>query len=69
MGDTLRPMFSGVLELALRIGMVLWLQKLLGFFGVAAAEVSAWVGAAFFLFVCYLLRMRKCIRQAAGGIR
>lgn len=69
MGDTLRPMFSGVLELALRIGMVLWLQKLLGFFGVAAAEVSAWVGAALFLFVCYLLRMRRCIRQAAGGIR
>ncbi|MDO4460053.1 MAG: MATE family efflux transporter [Clostridia bacterium] len=59
MGDTIVPMFSGFLELGLRIGVVFLLPKSFGFYRISFAEVSAWLGAALMLFAAYLIRMRR----------
>jgi Na+-driven multidrug efflux pump len=54
LGDTMMPMASGFLELALRIGAALLLPALLGYWGVYLAEIAAWVGAgAFLIMACY----------------
>ena len=54
LGDTVIPMVSGFVELALRVGTSLLLPMLLGYWGVYIAEIAAWIGAAIFLIVgCY----------------
>ncbi len=45
MGYPFVPMLSGVAEMALRIGTVVFLIGRIGFIAVAFAEVSAWTGA------------------------
>lgn len=53
MGNTVIPMISGFLELVLRVGIaaiVAWTGYSYGIFG---AEVSAWIGAAIMLGICY----------------
>ena len=47
MGDTVMPMWSGVLEMVMRIAMVSILMGTLGFRAVAIAEASAWISALF----------------------
>ena len=64
LGDTLIPMVSGFAELALRVGTALLLPKLLGYWGIYIAEISAWIGAGIFLILgCYhrlrILRPRQ----------
>lgn len=61
LGDTVVPMFSGALELILRISVVLVLSKVfnLGFLSICIAEVSAWFGAAALLCVTYYIRIHK----------
>lgn len=58
LGDTVTPMISGVVELVMRIGNALLLPLLIGEWGVYFAEISAWIGAAFFLIWGYYRRMR-----------
>ena len=54
LGDTVMPMISGFLELALRVGAALLLPAVLGDWGVYLAEITAWIGAgAFLIMVCY----------------
>ena len=54
MGDTVVPMISGFVELALRVGAALLLPLILGVWGVYLAEISAWIGAGIFLIIgCY----------------
>ena len=54
LGDTVMPMISGFLELALRVGAALLLPAILGYWGVYLAEIAAWIGAgAFLIMVCY----------------
>ena len=54
LGDTVIPMVSGFVELALRVGTCLLLPILLGYWGVYIAEIAAWIGAGIFLIIgCY----------------
>jgi len=54
LGDTVVPMVSGFVELALRIGAALLLPMVIGYWGVYLAEIAAWVGAGIFLIIgCY----------------
>lgn len=54
MGDTVIPMISGFVELALRVGAALLLPLIMGVWGVYLAEISAWMGAGIFLMIsCY----------------
>lgn len=59
MSDTFWPMLSGLLEFAARTIALLILPSMMGFYGVLAAEVSAWILAALMLVVVYRIRMRK----------
>ena len=64
LGDTIAPMISGFIELALRVASALLLPRLIGYWGVYLAEAAAWVGAGVFLIVsCY--RRLRAIEQAA----
>ena len=54
LGDTVVPMVSGFVELALRIGSALLLPAIIGYWGVYLAEIAAWIGAGVFLIIgCY----------------
>ena len=54
LGDTVVPMVSGFVELALRIGAALLLPMVIGYWGVYLAEIAAWIGAGIFLIIgCY----------------
>jgi Na+-driven multidrug efflux pump len=54
LGDTMRPMLSGFLELVFRVGAALLLPALMGYWGVYLAEIAAWAGAgAFLIMACY----------------
>jgi len=54
LGDTVVPMVSGFVELALRIGAALLLPMVIGYWGVYLAEIAAWTGAGIFLIIgCY----------------
>lgn len=57
-GDTVVPMISGFVELVMRVGCVLLLPMLIGEWGVYAAEIAAWAGAAVLLAWGYYRRMR-----------
>ena len=62
LGDTVVPMVSGFVELALRIGAALLLPMVIGYWGVYLAEIAAWIGAGTFLIIgCY--RRLKMIVQ------
>ena len=60
MGNTLIPMISGGVELAMRVIIALTLPALLGFLGICLAEVAAWTGAALLLAAsCYIIILKK----------
>lgn len=59
MGDTVRPMISGVMELAMRILVVMTLPKVLGELGIFLAEPAAWLGADALLIPSYYLLLRR----------
>ncbi len=59
MGQTLMPMLSGGVEVALRVSVVLLAGSLSGFYRIATAEVSAWIGAWLMLMVTYFYLIRR----------
>lgn len=59
LGDTLLPMVSGIIELLMRISAALLLPRFIGQSGIYYAEVAAWTGAAIFLIISYLYRIRQ----------
>ncbi len=59
MGDTVRPMVSGIAEFVMRTGSALIIPLLFGERGVFFAEPLAWFGADLILVPSYLLRMHK----------
>ena len=63
MGDTVTPMISGGVELALRVGAILLLPHFFGENGLYYAEISAWAGAALLLAVGYYRHMRALCRS------
>lgn len=58
-GDTLIPMVSGFVELAMRILCALLLPALMGEWGVYVAEIAAWGGAMLLLMWGFYRRMRQ----------
>ena len=53
-GNTVIPMVSGFVELAMRIGAALLLPRFFGVWGIYTAEIAAWIGAAVLLIIgCY----------------
>lgn len=59
MGETLVPMFSGGLEVALRVGVVVSLSNMTGLLGIVLSEVSAWTGAWLMLMIFYFYMIHK----------
>jgi len=59
LGETVIPMYSGFVELLMRIVMLALLPRLIGFWGVYFAEVSAWVGAMVLLMWGYYRHVRR----------
>ena len=59
LGDTVIPMVSGFIELALRVGTALLLPLLIGWWGVYIAEIAAWISAGIFLIIGCYHRLRK----------
>ena len=56
MGDTVVPMLSGMVELAMRMFMVLIMSRVWGVNAVYWAESAAWTGAAVLLAIVYYWR-------------
>ena len=63
LGDTLMPMLSGILEFFIRTGLVFTLPRLMGERGIYIAEVSAWIGAAIMLCICYYIRIASIAKK------
>ncbi len=65
LGDTFIPMVSGGVELGMRVGAVLVLDRCfdMGFYAVCWAEVAAWLGAGVLLATGYYARMARLSRQ------
>lgn len=59
MGDTMTPMLSGVVELAMRVGAVMLLPLWLGQDGIYFAEPAAWLGAEVLLMVTYYRKINR----------
>ena len=62
LGNTVVPMFSGFLEVAMRLIFGFTLGKM-SFTGIAISEVSAWIGAFIMLALTYLVQLRSLSRQ------
>ena len=58
LGNTIVPMFSGFLEVAMRLIFGFTLGKM-SFTGIAISEVSAWIGAFIMLALTYLVQLRR----------
>ena len=67
MGNTLMPMISGFVELAMRVGAALVLPGLIGYAGLFWAEICAWVGADFVLLPSYYHMLGKAQRQTGNA--
>lgn len=59
MGQTVVPMFSGILEVMMRVGLVLICGFLPGFYRIVTAEVAAWIAAWLMLMFTYFHIMKK----------
>ncbi|MCC8101664.1 MAG: MATE family efflux transporter [Clostridiales bacterium] len=59
MGDTVRPMVSGIAEFVMRTGTAILLPMAIGESGIFYAEVLAWAGADVILVTSYLTRIRE----------
>ena len=63
MGDTVKPMISGIAEFIMRTAGSLTLPGILGGSGVFLAEVSAWLGADLILVPSYFLTLKKLEKE------
>lgn len=62
MGNTLLPMCSSFLQLAMRVGCALFLTRIIGQNGVFWGEICAWLLADVFLGIC-LVRVYRAVKQ------
>ena len=65
LGDTVVPMFSGLLELVIRLSVVFAIPAAMGFYRVSIAEVAAWFGAALMLCIGYYVRISRIEKDPA----
>lgn len=63
LGDTVIPMVSGFVEMAVRITVALLLPLVMGQDGIYYAEVGAWTGAAALLVSSYFVRIHGLTRR------
>lgn len=63
LGDTVVPMLSGFMEMAVRISVALFLPLVMGQEGIYWAEVGAWTGAAILLVSVYFIRVAALSRR------
>ena len=63
LGDTVIPMASGFMEMAMRIAVALLLPLAIGQEGIFYAEVGAWLGAAVLLTISFYGRMHGLSRS------
>ena len=63
MGQTVMPMFSGALEVVMRVSIVVFCGFLPGFYRIVTAEVSAWIAAWLMLMTVYFWLIRKKEQQ------
>ncbi len=61
LGDTVRPMISGLIELACRISVALLVAYIGYASGIFLAEIMAWTGAVLYLWYHYRKRIKKGI--------
>lgn len=66
LGNTVVPLASGIAEFLMRVGVALVLPKMIGQNGIFYAEISAWMGAALLLAVCYFYIIRKYKGNSLG---
>ncbi len=59
-------MISGIVEFASRIGAVMILPYLIGFFAIPAADLAAWLTATIILMSAYYYRIRKFEEKSNG---
>ena len=59
MGDSVIPMLSSFMQVAMRIMCALFLTRLIGHTGVFWGEVAAWIGADIFLGIVCAGRLEK----------
>lgn len=63
LGNMTVPMWSGVVELIVRIGVALLLPRLMGQNGIFFAEIAAWIGASSFMMVYYYTNVGRIKRE------
>lgn len=61
LGDTVRPMISGLIELACRISVALLVAYIGYAYGIFLAEITAWTGAVVYLWYHYHKRTKDMI--------
>ena len=61
LGDTVRPMISGFLELTMRVSVVVAVSVTGYAYGIFGAEVAAWIGATVYLTFHYRKFIRKTL--------
>ena len=65
LGDTVVPMASGFVEMAMRLSVALFLPLALGQEGIYYAEPAAWTGATVLLIAAYYIRIVALERKRA----
>lgn len=69
LGNTTAPLLSGCVEFGMRIGIALFLPKVLGSGGLFYAEPGAWTGAGILLIAAYYAHVRKiCSGQGISTV-
>lgn len=63
MGQTVVPMFSGILEVIMRVGLVVLCGFLPGFYRIVTAEVAAWIAAWLMLMFTYFYLIKKSVHK------
>lgn len=66
-GKPLVPMISGVLEMALRVGVIALFLPVIGFSATAYAEASAWIGAMILNIAAFEHTLKSNIHQPVIG--
>ena len=61
LGDTVRPMISGIIELVCRVVIAIFVAYIVYESGIFFAEIIAWTGAVVYLWYHYRKRMKKGI--------
>ncbi len=62
-GKPLVPMISGILEMALRIGVIALFLPVIGFSATAYAEASAWIGALLLNAIAFERALKSCLKE------